>query len=103
VTEHAWTLLASAPSATARDAAVSRSSCGVTSLRPAVRTAGSNGGVLVTAVVCSRGPAVPTPEQDAGCLGRWKGAARRFAMGLRPTPTSAGACPDQGVELASPP
>jgi hypothetical protein len=27
----------------------------------------------------------PTPEQDAGCLGRRKGAARRFAMGLRPT------------------
>jgi hypothetical protein len=30
-------------------------------------------------------PRSPPPEQCAGCLGRRKGAARRFAMGLRPT------------------
>ncbi|TKJ31222.1 hypothetical protein A6V29_18550 [Blastococcus sp. CCUG 61487] len=37
-----WTLLTVAPLATAREAAVCRRSCGVTSLSPAVRTAGSN-------------------------------------------------------------
>jgi integrase len=52
--------------------------------RPALRR--RPGGVSVTAVAYSRGPAaLPTAEHCAGCLGRRKGAARRFAMGLRPT------------------